>query len=95
MDSKIYLENIDEILNVCWEKSKIKKTMKNQTNSNSLYSNTTTPFALKSFQTMYSQFLYKQSLRKKIPEKKKDDLQIVNSFEELDKLTKNSKDNEE
>ena len=35
---------------------------------------------------MYNQFLYKQSLRKKTPEKNNDDIHLIKSFEDLDKL---------
>ena len=41
---------------------------------------------MKSFQTMYNQFLYKKSLRQKTVEEKKDDIQFIKSFEDLDKL---------
>ena len=97
MDSKMYVENIDEILKECWKttKSQCETTTNNQNCNNN--NTAKIPFAMKSFQTMYNQFLYKKSLRQKTVQKKQDDIQLIQSFEDLDKLnTKNKEiDNEE
>ena len=72
MNTQVYIDNINEVLQMCWEpKDDISSTQNTQSThtTNSLNVNKTS-FAMKSFQTMYNQFLYKQSLRKKIPEKK-------------------------
>lgn len=98
MNTQVYIDNINEVLQMCWEPkddniSSMQNT-KNTTTTN-LPNLNKTSFAMKSFQTMYNQFLYKQSLRKKIPEKNNNDVHIVKSFEDLDKLTKNTNDEEE
>ena len=101
MNTQVYIDHINVVLQMCWEtKDNISSTQSNKnkqnTNTTNLLNVNKTPFAMKSFQTMYNQFLYKQSLRKKIPEKKKNDVHIVKSFEDLDKLTKitNDEDND-
>ena len=89
MNTKVYTDNIEQILQKCWNENnsvnKVNfKTKNTNTNTN------TTPFAMKSFQTMYNQFLYKQSLRKKTPQQKYDDIHLIKSFEDLDKFNEKS-----
>ena len=84
MDSKIYNENIEEVLQMCWNNTN--SSLPKKINSTNNYNNFGTSFAMKSFQTMYNQFLYKKSLRQKTVEEKKDDIQFIKSFEDLDKL---------
>ena len=97
MDSKMYVENIDEVLKMCWKPTENVTT--NNVSSNINIKNTNNinkpSFAMKSFQTMYNQFLYKKSLRQKTVEKKQDDIQLIKSFEDLDKLTQINKDSED
>ena len=96
MDSKMYVENIDEVLKMCW-KPKDNVTTNNSTSINiKNINNVNKPsFAMKSFQTMYNQFLYKKSLRQKTVEKKLDDIQLIKTFEDLDKLTQTNKEIED
>ena len=104
----MYIENIDEILKECWKPintintintiNNTKSQCETTTNNQNCNNNNTAkiPFAMKSFQTMYNQFLYKKSLRQKTVEKKQDDIQLIQSFEDLDKLnTKNKEINNE
>ena len=89
MNTKVYTDNIEQILQKCWNQNNSANKV-NFKNTTTTTTTNTTPFAMKSFQTMYNQFLYKQSLRKKTPEKKNDDIHLIKSFEDLDKLNEKS-----
>ncbi len=84
MKEQIYIDNINELLETCWKTTNktTTNTTKQQTTS-STEKNEKTPFILKSFQTMYNQFLYKKNLRKKTADKNPETIKLITTFDEL------------
>ena len=77
MNTKVYKNDIDEILTKCFDKNLIiKEEIKNN--------NTNVPFAMKQFKTMYGQFLYRKEINKRYQdESKKVKTILINSFDEI------------
>ncbi len=86
MKEQIYIDNINELLKTCWKttnKTTNTTNITKQQTTSSTEKNEKTPFILKSFQTMYNQFLYKKNLRKKTADKKPETIKLITTFDEL------------
>ena len=87
MNETIFIDDINSILQKC--NSKVLDN--NITDNNVSTINNNTPYALKSFQSMYGKFLYLKELNNKREEKKNViPKKLIESFDDL--IEKNKKD---